>query len=77
MARYSNERKEAVLSKLLPPYNLFKQAWARAFPEQEDLFAKAIDNLLHAARLNDDGSQRTWTARLSDLPDGSMPPLAG
>lgn len=60
-----------------PAYNLFKQAWARAFPEQEDLFAKAIDNLLHAARLNDDGSQRTWTARLSDLPDGSMPPLAG
>ncbi len=55
-----------------PAYNSFKQAWARAFPEQQDLTAKAIDNLLHAARLNEDGSQRTWTAKLADLPDGSM-----
>ncbi len=34
--------------------------------------SKAIDNLLHAARLNENGSQRTWTAKLDDLPDGSM-----
>lgn len=55
-----------------PDYKRFKAAWARAFPEQQDLSAKAIDNLLHAARLNDDGSQRTWTAKLAELPDGSM-----
>lgn len=60
-----------------PAYKLFKAAWARAFPEQQDLSAKAIDNLLHAARLNEGGSQRTWTARLSDLPDGSMIEHAG
>lgn len=60
-----------------PAYKLFKEAWARAFPEQQDLSAKAIDNLLHAARLNEDGSQRTWTARLAELPDGSMLEHAG
>ena len=58
-------------------YKLFKEAWARAFPQQQDLSAKAIDNLLHAARLNEDGSQRTWSARLADLPDGSMIEHAG
>ena len=53
-------------------YKLFKEAWARAFPEQQELSAKTIDNLLHAARLNDDGSQRTWSAKLADLPDGTF-----
>lgn len=53
-------------------YKLFKEAWTRAFPEQQGLSAKTIDNVLHAARLNDDGSQRTWRAKLADLPDGSM-----
>ncbi|WP_312916836.1 hypothetical protein [Stutzerimonas kunmingensis] len=60
-----------------PAHELFKKAWARAFPEQQDLSAPAIDNLLHAARLNEDGSQRTWTARLAELPDGSMLEHAG
>lgn len=55
-----------------PAYKLYIEAWGKAFPEQQDLSAKAIDNLLHAARLNDDGSQSTWTATLADLPDGSM-----
>jgi hypothetical protein len=55
-----------------PAYKMFKEAWARAFPEQQDLSARAIDNLLHAARLNDDGTQRTWNAKLADLPDGTM-----
>jgi len=55
-----------------PAYKLFKAAWARVFHEHAELSANAIDNLLHAARLNDDGSQRTWIAKLSDLPDGSM-----
>jgi len=60
-----------------PVYKLFKRAWAKAFPEQQDLSSKAIDNLLHAARLNENGSQRTWTAKLADLPDGSMIEHAG
>lgn len=37
-----------------PAYKGFKEAWARVFPQQQDLPAKAIDNLLHAARLNED-----------------------
>lgn len=53
-------------------YKLFKEVWARAFPQQQDLSAKAIDNLLHVARLNEDGSQRTWSAKRADLPDGSV-----
>lgn len=53
-------------------YKRFKEAWAQAFPGQRELSAKTIDNVLHAARLNDDGSQRTWRAKLADLPDGSM-----
>ncbi len=55
-----------------PAYKLFKEAWAKAFPLQQDLSAKAIDNLLHTARLNDDGSQRTWSAKLAELPEGVM-----
>lgn len=60
-----------------PAYKLFKEAWARAFPQQQDLSAKAIDNLLHAARLSDDGSQRIWIEKLADLPDGVMIEYAG
>lgn len=52
-----------------PAYKLFKQAWARAFPEQQELSAKAIDNLLHAARLNEDGTKRTWTVSLRTAQD--------
>lgn len=55
-----------------PAYKLFKGAWAKAFPELQDLASGAIDDLLHAARLNDEGAQRTWIAKLGDLPDGSM-----
>jgi len=60
-----------------PAYKQFKEAWARAFPQQQDLSAKAIDHVLHAARLNADGSQRTWRVKLTDLPDGSMIEHAG
>lgn len=60
-----------------PAYNQFKKVWASVFPQQQDLSANAIDNLLHAARLNADDSQRTWRANLADLPDGSMIEYAG
>lgn len=53
-------------------YKAFKASWAKAFSKQQNQSAKAIDKLLHAARLNDDGTQRTWSAKLADLPDGSM-----
>lgn len=58
-------------------YNQFKKVWASVFPQQQDLSANAIDNLLHAARLNADDSQRTWHANLADLPDGGMIEYAG
>lgn len=60
-----------------PAYKLFKEAWVKAFPAQQDLSAEAIDDLLHIARINDEGAQRTWSARLGDLPDGSMIEHAG
>lgn len=58
-------------------YDRFKEFWHGAFPEQQDLSAKAIDKVLHAARLNAGGGQRTWSARLADLPDGTMIEHAG
>lgn len=53
-------------------YSLFKAKWVETFPEQKDLSAKAIDTLLHTARLNHDGSKRTWRLQVGALPDGSM-----
>ena len=52
-------------------YKAFKAVWAKAFPEHEQS-ATAIDKSLHAARLNPDGSQRTWQARLDTLPDATL-----
>lgn len=52
-------------------YKAFKASWAEAFPDQ-DQSAAAIDRALHSARLNPDGSQRTWLAKLAGLPDGAM-----
>ncbi|WP_435607220.1 hypothetical protein [Pseudomonas knackmussii] len=52
-------------------YKAFKAAWARVFPEQ-DQSAEAIDRILHAARLNPNGTQRTWQARLDTLPDATL-----
>lgn len=52
-------------------YKIFKAAWAKAFPDQ-DQSASGIDKALHAARLNADNSQRTWHASLSELPEGAM-----
>lgn len=46
-----------------PAYKLFNEDWSRSFPQQLDLSAKTIDYLLHATRLNDEGSQRIWHAK--------------
>lgn len=58
-------------------YKRFKESWRKVFPEQKDMSAPAIDKLLHEARLNADGNQRTWSARLADLPDGTIIEHAG
>lgn len=58
-------------------YKRFKESWRKVFPEQKDMSAPAIDKLLHEARLNADGNQRTWSAMLADLPDGTMIEHAG
>ena len=52
-------------------FRRFKAAWASAYGGN-DLPATAIDAALHAARLDDAGRQRTFRARLGDLPDGVM-----
>jgi hypothetical protein len=46
-------------------YLAFRQAWPSGC-----LPAAALDNELHAERLNPDGSQRRFEANLKDLPDG-------
>lgn len=38
-----------------PAYKLFKEDWTRAFPEQQDLSAKAIDNLPDGSMIVHDG----------------------
>jgi hypothetical protein len=52
-------------------YKHFQTLWAKVFPEA-DRSAVGIDRVLHGERLNADGSQRTWRARLGSLPDGTM-----
>jgi hypothetical protein len=52
-------------------YKVFKAAWAKSFPDQ-DQSAAEIDKVLQAARLDTDNSQLTWQARLADLPEGTM-----
>jgi hypothetical protein len=46
-------------------YLAFRNAWPSG-----SLTATALDNQLHAERLNPDGSKRRFEANLDDLPDG-------
>ena len=61
-------------------YEAFKTLWMAANP---DLAARSggktteIDKLLHAERVDAQRNKRTWSARLGDLPDGSMVVLPG
>ena len=56
-------------------YAQFKKLWMDANPE---LAARSggkiaeIDKLLHSERVDAQRKKRTWSARLGDLPDGSM-----
>jgi hypothetical protein len=53
-------------------YRAFQNAWFAGF-----LTATALDEQLHAERLNADGSKRCFDANLDDLPDGVFVILRG
>lgn len=57
-------------------YRAFKAAWATAHPEQT-VSAPAIDSHLHADRLDEPNTKRTYLDQLAALPDGAMIELAG
>jgi hypothetical protein len=56
-------------------YQAFKAAYGRAYPDDE-LTVHAIDARMHADRLSEPRIRRTYTARLADLPAGTMIELA-
>jgi hypothetical protein len=60
-------------------YNEFKAAWLAANPGKtsKDPRIQEIDAVLHAERVNPDGSKRTWEAALGSLPDGVMIEIDG
>ena len=56
-------------------YDAFKALWLEANPElaaRSEEKITEIDKLLHAERADARRQKRTWSARLGDLPDGSM-----
>jgi hypothetical protein len=57
-------------------FRAFCRAWQAGNPGHGST-AGAIDERLHAERMNPDGSKRTFTARLGDLPDGVFVRLEG
>jgi len=61
-------------------YDAFKALWLEANPElaeRSEGKTTEIDKLLHAERVDAQRNKRTWSARLGDLPDGSMAVLPG
>ncbi len=61
-------------------YDAFKSLWLKANPElaaRSEGKTTEIDKLLHAERVDARKNKRTWSARLGDLPDGSMVVLLG
>jgi len=57
-------------------YQAFKAAYGRAHPLDEPT-ARAIDARMHADRLSGPRTRRTYTARVGDLPDGTMIEVSG
>jgi hypothetical protein len=57
-------------------YQAFKRAWATASASDVPPGTE-IDRRLHADRLTRPGVRRTYSARLADLPDGTMAELGG
>lgn len=56
-------------------FNLFRTFWAQANPEAtlgQKVTAVTLDAHLHPDRLTPDGQQRTFTAPLSNLPNGTF-----
>jgi hypothetical protein len=61
-------------------YDAFKALWLEANPELAERSGgktTEIDKLMHAERVDARRQKRTWSARLEDLPDGSMVVLLG
>ena len=61
-------------------YDTFKTLWMDANPDlatRSEGKITEIDKLLHAERVDAQRNKRTWSARLGDLPDGSMVVLPG
>jgi hypothetical protein len=61
-------------------YEAFKALWMQANPElaaRSEGKTTEIDKLLHAERVDAQRNKRTWSARLGDVPDGSMVVLPG
>ena len=61
-------------------YDAFKALWLEANPElaaRTEGKTTEMDKLLHAERVDARRKKRTWSARLGDLPDGSMVVLLG
>jgi hypothetical protein len=60
-------------------YNEFKAAWLAANPGKtsKNPRIQEIDAVLHAERVNPDGSKRTWEAELGSLPDGVIVEFSG
>jgi len=56
-------------------YDAFKALWLEANPELAERSGgktTEIDKLMHAERVDARRQKRTWSARLEDLPNGSM-----
>jgi len=83
VARYSAERKESILKKMLPPHNVTVAEIAR----QEHISLKTLVNWRDTDRqqgvpvpenkLSADDWGGGWRQTLSDHPNGCVPPVSG
>ena len=58
-------------------YNLYRRAWAEAKGLAAPPKAMEMDHQLHRDRIDRDRGKRTFRARLTELPDGTMVCLPG
>jgi len=58
-----------------PDYDKFKNCWLKGSPQYgftEKTSIRDIDDILHRERIDHDGNKVTFTAPLTDLPDGTF-----
>ena len=53
-------------------YKQFKKAWLSANHADQLLPIKTLDKIIHSDRLNTDNKKKTFQAKISDLPIGTM-----